>query len=115
MTESQWTGKLLKELRRRMPNAVIIKFNDRSTSGIPDFCIVRDGVTQWFEVKVNNRDPYEPLQWTMLYRMKGSYIIALKGKCFIVRVEAPYGLQVNVDICHLSFNALVDELVTGGK
>lgn len=93
MTESQFTCKLLTALRSQLPEAHIIKFNDRTTGGIPDFCIVHNGVTHWFEVKVNNRNPCEPLQWETLRRMHGHYIIVTNGEHFLFRVVTPYGMH----------------------
>lgn len=76
MIESQRTYALLRELRKRMPDAEIDKYNDRSTKGIPDFSVVWDGITTWFEVKLtSNKKMFEPIQYEKLRRrMRGWYL-----------------------------------------
>lgn len=54
MTESQRTAILIKALRL-LPDTWVTKFNDRSTGGIPDFCIIRGNTTLWFECKAGSK------------------------------------------------------------
>lgn len=77
MIESQFTQKLLKELRARLgPGAVVAKIADGYTSGIPDFFVGLNGKDSWFEVKLTtNRRIYEPLQMATLQKLRGDYII----------------------------------------
>jgi VRR-NUC domain len=55
MTEAKFTAKLLKALRAHpaLDEAVIWKFNDRVSAGIPDFAIVIGRRTLWVEVKIH--------------------------------------------------------------
>ena len=50
--ESWYQGKLIKVLKKEMPDAVILKLADKYLMGIPDLCIVYNDVTSWWELKV---------------------------------------------------------------
>lgn len=79
VTESQFTGRLLKELRLRLgPSAVILKHCDRYTSGVPDVSVTLNDHTLWLEIKVA---PYKltRLQTIMLKRM-GGHCVTLVGR-----------------------------------
>lgn len=78
MQEGQFTQKLLREIKSHIPDAVVFKFSDRITRGIPDFSITWCGLTTWFEVKlVANKRPFEPIQYEYLRRLfRGHYIFA---------------------------------------
>lgn len=54
-SEASLTQKLLSKIRGLRPQAVVLKFNDRVTSGIPDFAVA-DGLTVWGEVKYADPD-----------------------------------------------------------
>ena len=45
-------NKLVKDLRDKFPNAVVISHEDKYTYGIPDISFTRGGITTWIEVKV---------------------------------------------------------------
>lgn len=83
MTESQFTQRLLRELRRRMPDAVIFKHNDRTTGGIPDFSITVGGKTTWWEVKVYP-NKLSTLQMETLRRLGSAcaYLVISRGEAF---------------------------------
>lgn len=82
-SESQFTSKLLKALRARMPNAVVLKHSDSFSGGIPDFSItsfdpyISEKRTAWIEVKLLGPPSvmFKPLQVEMLRRLGGAYII----------------------------------------
>ena len=91
MNESQWTSqKLLPALRRKMPDAVIVKLNDATTEGLPDFFVCLEGVTTFFEVKL--KMPYFlPLQYETLRRLqRGYYIIWGSDEGILQHVLAPW-------------------------
>jgi len=93
VTESEYTRKLVKKLRRRLPKSVIFKFNDRLTGGIPDLSVTLNGLTTWLEAKhlkdqyVSSNQLYgmivevKPardvprLQWENLWRLRRGYLI----------------------------------------
>lgn len=52
MTESDYTRKVVKALKQRLPTAVTFKLADMFTMGVPDFTVTRNGVTSWFEAKL---------------------------------------------------------------
>lgn len=51
MIESKLTKALLKEIRARMPYAVVFKHTEQVTSGVPDISVTYRGRTMWVEVK----------------------------------------------------------------
>lgn len=57
MKESVYQAKILLALRTHpiLKDAVIWKFTDRFNGGIPDFCVIWQGHTTWWEVKVAPR------------------------------------------------------------
>lgn len=82
-SESQFTSKLLRALRARMPNAVVLKHSDSFSGGIPDFSItnfdsyIAENKTVWIEVKLLGPPSviFKPLQVEMLRRLGGYYLI----------------------------------------
>lgn len=76
-TEAQFTYRLTAELRKRLPDAVIVKLADRFTAGLPDFFISCAGSVTWFEVKLTtNREAFRPIQLQMLLKLRrGAYVI----------------------------------------
>lgn len=62
MTESQLTGKLIKFVRVKRPDAVVFKHSDRTTVGVPDMSITCCGLTRWYEVKVEPNWPPTKIQ-----------------------------------------------------
>lgn len=50
--ESWYQGKLIKAIKKEMPDAVVLKLADKYLMGIPDLCIVYNDVTSWWELKV---------------------------------------------------------------
>jgi len=74
LTESQFSAKLLRALRQRLPTAVIWKLNDRFTSGIPDAVVVYKGRATWIECKVKN-NPLTVIQFETLRRLHRGYLV----------------------------------------
>jgi hypothetical protein len=74
MTESQFSSKLLRALRQRMPQAWIQKFNDRISSGIPDAVVVHEGRATWLEFKVDYRK-VTTIQHETLKLLKRGYVV----------------------------------------
>lgn len=67
MTEASVLSALIAVLRSRFPGAVIFKFHDISTKGMPDIAMTWNGFTTWIEVKLlkkgtSLKDCSEPLQ-----------------------------------------------------
>ena len=77
MTETQFTGKLVRALRKCLePNYIVWKHADGYTAGIPDISISWGRDTLWIEVKLaNNPKFFEPLQMAILRKLDGHYII----------------------------------------
>lgn len=53
MTEATLKSALVKELRL-IPNAVVMRHEDRFTHGIPDISVTLNGIGSWYEVKFAN-------------------------------------------------------------
>lgn len=106
MTESQWTAKLLKALRAHpaMKNCWIQKFNDRTSSGIPDFVVARGRVSIYYEVKLWPSKPTKLQAWTLKKLGDGGALITVKGREHFVTPIAPY-------IGAMDFDQLVQEIV----
>lgn len=126
MIEGTWTAKLLKKLRERMPDAVIIKNCNPYTSGIPDFTITKPRPsgkreTSWYEVKLttnkSNRDSkvFIPLQLETCQRLGAWYIIWSPPlrRAYIFRAdEVKTSEQARwLDEEPLSYEELVEKLV----
>ena len=56
MTEAKPKADLVKLLRATYPSAVVIRHEDRWTSGIPDISFTLDQHTTWIEVKLADPD-----------------------------------------------------------
>ena len=105
MRESEFTTKLLSALRRHpvLASSVIWKLNDRTTAGIPDFLVVFNGRTTFWEVKVLPRQ-LTKLQAYFINRLNaGAWRIA-----FVVRVQESYHW---IEDRPLEFAELVEEIV----
>jgi hypothetical protein len=132
VTESQFTQKLLKALRARLPQAVIIKFNDQRTSGIPDVVIVNEGRATWLEVKnfdqVKDIFSHHPLigpsldiplhkvpalQWETLRRLKRGCLV-VKGPghwCAVLHIANTRGSVRRWQAACLPFSDFVNKLI----
>jgi len=54
MTEASLKSALVKALRLRYPNAVVLRHEDKITHGIPDISFTLNGRTSWWEGKFAN-------------------------------------------------------------
>jgi hypothetical protein len=81
-TESQFTQSFHRRVRARFPKWVVKKFNDSSTSGLPDACITGLGRTLWVEYKVFPNRP-TPLQLDTLTKLGA----ASHGRALIVTFQ----------------------------
>lgn len=52
MTEAKFTKRLITEIKKEMPGAVVFKHADKFTVGVPDMSVSWGGVTTWWEIKV---------------------------------------------------------------
>jgi hypothetical protein len=87
-TESAYTQKFIKFLRRTHPEWFILKFNDRITRGIPDFCISnKRGKTLWLEAKLSTGHKPAYQRW-VLNELNGKYMIYDGPDCYL---QSPYG------------------------
>jgi hypothetical protein len=75
VTESSLTTDLLKALRAALPNAVVLKHNERVLSGVPDFSVTLAGRTSWWEVKFGPRIVSKGIQQLTCARL------AVAGQC----------------------------------
>jgi len=98
VTESQFTGRLLRALRAHpaLKDAVIWKLNDRTTKGIPDVLVSLRGVTTFFELKKWPARPTKiqehylgklaPRSWVVEFGNESSFMYSgAKGNQFILR------------------------------
>jgi hypothetical protein len=109
-TEAQFTGSLLRELRRRMPEAVVFKFNDRFTSGIPDCSVTLDGITTWFELKVGTNHVTR-IQWETLRRLKRGYLVTCHPHvCDVIYAVREYDANHSLDGGPFDFDNLLAHL-----
>lgn len=117
MTETNFTSRLLRGLRRELPGAWVQKFNSFGgmvAGGIPDFCVATTERTSWFEVKLAGRKMFAgknaKLQWETLRRIGGRYVVwnvALKSGY----VFAPGEWGSRVVNSAKAFDGLVAEIV----
>jgi len=101
MTESQQTLKLLKELRKRMRNAVIFKHHNFYTAGVPDFSVSLDGRTVWFECKLERNEP------TKLQRY---YLDRLAPHAYVITFNDDKTIRIG-EVLALDQKAAIDEIV----
>jgi hypothetical protein len=114
VTESDFTRKLLKALRARMPGAVIIKHCNPLTAGVPDFSVTHEGVTTWCEVKLTtNRRIFQPLQLEMLRRLRGYYLIWSPPlrQGYLFRADEIRPLEAWINETPYTFDELVEQIV----
>lgn len=52
VNEASLKGDLVRELRASLPGAVVLRHEDKITSGIPDISVTLGRVTTWLEVKL---------------------------------------------------------------
>ena len=73
MNEQTLKAQLVKELRFFLPNFVIIRHEDRITSGIPDISITGHKIGSWWEVKnANPKFASKGIQELMMLRLANS-------------------------------------------
>lgn len=98
MLEGAFTQKLVKHLRGRLRGRKfwICKFNDSITAGIPDLCVVLDGVTTWFEVKVDKR-VITSLQAATLQLIDRAYVIRWKDGSWAITRATGVGIESLVE------------------
>lgn len=83
--EGDFTAKLLKEFRKKIPHAIVFKIADRITYGIPDTVVTFDGYTSWWEMKViRDKDGFnlkglgKGIQWNNCLKL------SKEGTCFYI-------------------------------
>lgn len=97
-TEATQTTAFLAALRAAAPDAVVTKYNDRITSGLPDASVTRHGRTVWMEFKAQPRayrgtlpallthtNRHAAAQLHMLWR----YHVASDRRAFLILFERP--------------------------
>ena len=87
MTESSLTTDLLRELRARLPGAVVMKHSELRLSGVPDFSVTLGGRTSWFEVKYGPRIISKGIQQLTCARL------ASAGMCRYIFFEEKRGVR----------------------
>lgn len=106
MTESKFTSKLLKELRLRLPGAVIFKHNDIGTAGIPDISITNERRTIWLEIKDSENKKKDRLQTETLRRLGGFRITWLAG-CKVAMINQNARGYVFKDLVNVIVNSVI--------
>ena len=78
--ESKFTREIMKKLRAHpwLDNAVIFKLNDFYTSGVPDLVIAINGISTWFELKVEPGVPTKLQQFYLDKLQPRAYVVTLK-------------------------------------
>ncbi len=79
MTESAFTRKLIAALRKTeaLRDAWIVKHNDATTGGVPDFSVTVGRHTEWFEVKLHPNRPTKLQAWTLEKIGAGGHVVTL--------------------------------------
>jgi hypothetical protein len=90
MTEAILKAALVAHLRKNLPGFVIIRHEDRLTSGVPDISVSGNGRTTWWEVKLAPGFKSKGIQKLTLLKLSLSgyarYIIYDKsGSVYIVQ------------------------------
>lgn len=101
MTEADFQSKLRRALQARLPKAVIWKYADRFTAGIPDLSVTHEGRTTWLELKVNN-GKLTKLQFIMLERVRG-FAINMSNDTWTVQ-------QVHPNVALMKWSTGIDSL-----
>jgi hypothetical protein len=110
ISESRFSQRLRKEMRRQIPQAVIFKIHDPITGGIPDFSVTLDRRTLWLEIKLaTNKPSFSPLQLETMRRLgRAAYVIwdpkKKLGDCFWVE-------SLRHPACCMKFAHLVELLI----
>ena len=90
MTESKLTTALLRELRAALLGAVVLKHNERSLSGVPDFSVTWNGRTSWWEVKYGSRIISKGIQELTALRL------AAAGQCRYIWFQERRGIRLTL-------------------
>jgi hypothetical protein len=82
--ESDLQRRLLRTLKQHpaLKDAVIFKFNDQFTRGIPDILISLNGVCTWLELKVWPNTPTK-IQAYFIKRLQRAHVVTLHKDRFI--------------------------------
>lgn len=84
MTEATLKSALVKELRTSCPFAVVLRHEDKITSGIPDMSFTDGGSTSWWEAKLANPGfKSKGIQELMMLRL------GRRGKAFYIIWDIP--------------------------
>ena len=83
MTESTRTKTVIAAWKRRHPSGDATKFNDGSTSGIPDAVFVDRGYTAWIEFKLPRNGEDWRLTVTAPQRLKLRLITRAGGRAYV--------------------------------
>ena len=94
MTEAGRTQKFIEMLKRKRPQWQVLKFNDRTTRGIPDMCVCNGTRTMWIECKMDKGRKPEFQRW-MLDRLGGKYLIF--DEHGYMYLQSPYGQDKFLD------------------
>lgn len=103
-TEARQTLPFLRSLRVKAPDAIVTKYNDRVTSGLPDGSVTRRGRTVWMEFKTSHgKDPADPLdlvkrsnRHALLQLMRlWKYGVASDGRAFLLVFEPDRRMSVH--------------------
>lgn len=107
MLEGEFNRKLKKALVAALPSCVVLKHNDMTTGGIPDFSISNGLRTIWIECKIRG-NVCTPLQMNTLMRLREAayeIIADRNGKAAVL-----YSKKNSVRYW-LLFDQLVEEIV----
>lgn len=113
MTESMFTGKLIRALKQHpaLREAWIQKHNDRSSAGIPDLSVSIGCGTLWIEVKVAPYRPTRLQDWTLRKLGVGAMLVAALNDGRSVAVVC----YDNSSAKFLDFDNAIEEIVNWFK
>jgi hypothetical protein len=140
MNEAYVVRKIITQIKRHVPQAAVLKINDRSTSGIPDISIDYGGTHIWVEVKLlkehetkksfeKHIDKLQLASCELLDRQgECTYFLAYPSKAFLVlpsllslfiKTATSFDMS-NLNsfsgiLCAGNFNKVVDELIASIK
>lgn len=79
VSEASLKGELVREIKRQLPGAVVMRHEDLLRAGVPDMSVTWRGRTSWWEVKYANPRPrHRGLQTGVCQ------LLAVHGTCYFI-------------------------------
>lgn len=107
MTEGEFNRKLKAALEKRLQSWVVLKHNDRSTKGIPDFSVSQGSMTLWIECKMEPEMPTKIQSYYLRKLHYGGAVVCASSDGRNVAFQAPY---YHGPVKFISFETLIEEI-----